>query len=166
MSIINEALKKASGGKEKLYGAKELGVESQPKKKAQAKKRINKRLIILAIFSLSVPALLLSFILLQNSSVRKKIEEVKYQPGTSTEELVSSTQIVEESDAQEAVILAGKPPSLSLTGIIWGYGRPAALINNRIVKEGDLIEGAEVLEIRQNEVKLNFGGQELSLSLE
>lgn len=53
-----------------------------------------------------------------------------------------------------------------LNGLFFSQNEGYALINNRIVKEGDEIEGATVVEIRLNEVELQRAGSIIRLSTE
>ncbi len=68
----------------------------------------------------------------------------------------TAKEIPEEKDFGEA-------PEFSLTGIVFGGGEPSAIINGKIVKEGDVIEGAKVLKINPKKVTLGFKGKEISL---
>lgn len=49
-----------------------------------------------------------------------------------------------------------KPPSLTTQGIIWQTDLPQAIINNKVVKVGDVIEGAEVIKIDKSGVEISF----------
>lgn len=55
-------------------------------------------------------------------------------------------------------------PSLTLNGVFFSEDQGYALINNRIVKEGDLIDGVTVVRITLEEIDLNFQGQDIKLS--
>lgn len=50
--------------------------------------------------------------------------------------------------------------SLKVQGIIWGGLMPQAIINNKVVTVGDLIEGAEILNIDKNGITLISSGIE------
>ena len=63
---------------------------------------------------------------------------------------------------------AGKPKSqdgFRLCGIIAGPKIPKAIINDVIVKEGDTIEGAKVVKITKDSVKLSLKGREIVLDM-
>ena len=49
------------------------------------------------------------------------------------------------------------PPSLEIQGIIWGGDFPQAIINNKVVKIGDTIEGVEIMDINQSGVVVVSG---------
>lgn len=62
---------------------------------------------------------------------------------------------------------AKKQPELSplvLNGVFFSQSQGYALINNRIVKEGDTVEGAVVKRIGLGEVELEFEGSVTKLS--
>jgi len=56
------------------------------------------------------------------------------------------------------------PPTLTLNGIFYDDKLPCALIDNKIVKEGDIISGAKVIRITPNGVKLEFEGEAFELN--
>jgi len=55
-------------------------------------------------------------------------------------------------------------PSLTVQGIIWGGDLPQAIINNKVVKKGDTIEGVRIVDINKNGVAIFFEGQQYNLS--
>jgi hypothetical protein len=76
--------------------------------------------------------------------------------------------IIEEdgqAKAGQAAPPAAKPlPNLVVQGLIWGGAFPQAIINNKVVKEGDIIEGARLLKVEKAGVSLLFEGREFTLS--
>ncbi len=56
------------------------------------------------------------------------------------------------------------PPSLSVQGVIWGGNFPQAIINNRVLKLGDTIEGARIVSIDKNVVIIFFQGRQYNLA--
>jgi hypothetical protein len=54
-------------------------------------------------------------------------------------------------------------PAMLIQGIICGGTLPQAIINNKIVKVGDTIEGAEVIEISKEAVIVHFGRRDHEL---
>lgn len=54
-------------------------------------------------------------------------------------------------------------PSLVLNGVFFSQNQGYALINNQIVKEGDMVEGARVLRIGLEEVELELEGLTIKL---
>ncbi len=67
-----------------------------------------------------------------------------------------------------------KPPSpidvktlgLKLNGVVWGTGRPQAIINDQVVEVGDTIGEAKVIAIGVQGVGLQYKGQTLTLKRE
>lgn len=45
-----------------------------------------------------------------------------------------------------------KPPKLEVTGIICGTKLPQVIINNKILKEGDVLDGVRIIEIKKNNI--------------
>ena len=175
MSIINEALKKAGEARKDFPEPEPLVSEPQPEPKVGRKKKSNKRIIILGISSLMGCVLLFSFFLVKKPLIGEKIEKQSI-PKVSFEEEVIFPAPKPKEDSVKGFrgqtlrtdnIEEGSDPasSLFLTGIIQGYGRPAAIIDEKIVEEGDFIGGARVVEIGQGEVRLNFEGEDFLLTL-
>jgi len=55
-------------------------------------------------------------------------------------------------------------PSFVLNGVFFSGAEGYALINNRIVKKGDKVDGATVTQIFLDEVELDFDGSAIKLS--
>ncbi len=53
-----------------------------------------------------------------------------------------------------------------LSGIVYDQKRPLAIINDRIVVEGALIDSARLLEIQPDYVRLSLEGKEIRLKVE
>lgn len=53
---------------------------------------------------------------------------------------------------------------LKVQGIIWGVKTPQAIINDRVLTIGGLIEGAEILSIEKKGITLSFNGAIFDLS--
>jgi type II secretory pathway component PulC len=70
-------------------------------------------------------------------------------------------EIKEEPEVQtEAMPL----PSLQIQGIVWGGGFPQAIINNKVVRAGDAIEGARIADINKSGVTVFFENRQYNLS--
>ncbi|NOX98066.1 MAG: general secretion pathway protein GspB [Nitrospirae bacterium] len=54
---------------------------------------------------------------------------------------------------------------LSLEGILWKPEKPLAIINDQIVSKGDIVQGAEVIKIKEDGVTLRYGEEETFLKL-
>jgi len=51
-------------------------------------------------------------------------------------------------------------PPMEIQGLIWGGNFPQAIVNEKVVKVGDTIEEARVIEIRKDGLKVLFQGEE------
>ncbi len=77
----------------------------------------------------------------------------------------------EESDGnistQESMysVVRSQPPKLVLNGIMHLETGARAVINNNIVQEGDMIDGATVVLINRNSVILKYNSLEITLNL-
>lgn len=88
-------------------------------------------------------------------------------------EYVSLQEMMPETKASKSVFnLRGidiesplKVSDFRLSGILYDNQKPMAIINNRIVEEGALINGAQLLEIQPNYVRLSLKGEELQLKI-
>jgi len=58
-----------------------------------------------------------------------------------------------------------EPPKLILKGIAYDKTEPLALINDRVVKEGDTIEGARIVKIDFDRVVVHHGKKEFVIKL-
>lgn len=76
--------------------------------------------------------------------------------------LIEEAARAPQEELKEEVLLP--LPSLSIQGIIWGARFPQAIINNKVVKIGDTIEGVHIVDINKNGVAVFFGNQEYNLS--
>ena len=56
------------------------------------------------------------------------------------------------------------PPKLEVQGIIWGTSLPQAIINSKVVKVGDTLEGVEIKSISKDGVIIIFEEAEFKLS--
>ena len=61
-------------------------------------------------------------------------------------------------------VVAGPPPTLSVQGLIWGGNIPQAIVNNKVVKVGDTIDGAKVVTIEKDGVGIFYNGSEFKVS--
>ncbi len=141
MSIINDALAKA---------------EKEKKDEVVVARVFSKRLIWMG----AALACVLGILLISTSV------NVPSRPELISNESVLLPQPVQAGQPKEKPALTAKPVSgFNLTGIVYENEGAMAIINERIVVPGDLVDGARVLEIQPNSVKLSLGGKELQLNL-
>lgn len=55
-------------------------------------------------------------------------------------------------------------PELTVQGLVWGSSMPQAIINDKVFKLGDSIEGAKIVEINREGVVLVRGNNKYKLS--
>ena len=58
------------------------------------------------------------------------------------------------------------PPSLTIQGLIWNTDMPQAIVNGKIVKIGDIIDGAEVINISKEGITIRHNDKELLIKPE
>ena len=81
--------------------------------------------------------------------------------------LIKEPRLIQQENKQGGTE-AAKPEldlsKLKVQGIIWGGSIPQAIINNQVLTNGVLIEGAEILSIEKKGVTLSFNGLIYNLS--
>jgi hypothetical protein len=76
-----------------------------------------------------------------------------------------SVLVSESTDAGSNLMPeATKLPQLTVQGIIWGSSLPQAIINNKVVKVGDVLEGADIIEINKEGITVLFAGVDHKLT--
>ena len=186
MSIINEALKKAVREKGASYSSEEKEtVRRNIELEFQRKKP---RLNWGPIFILLVLVLITGPIVAPIFSTPFK--NVKYSGNTSnltaTHNIPSrSIDLADAAPApdlktnrkaqftvEESPLFGNAPPTiisktpgLSLSGVVYSDKDSYCIINNKVVKVGDTIQGAKLLEILQNSAKVDYQGKEITLTM-
>ncbi len=162
MSIIYDALKKV-----------EATAANDPK--TEIKKSTKPKTNIYLLYALMICLVLLIAIIFSDwffQEVPLKITGIaaKTQSNVDNKELVSQpsgkTPVPEINTTVGNVIETSKetPPLFVLNGVFFSGAEGYALINNRIVKKGDKVDGATVTQIFLDEVELDFGGSTIKLS--
>jgi len=80
------------------------------------------------------------------------------QPPTKPAALQTSASIETKTETQKE-----SPPPFTLNGVFFSGAEGYALINNRVAKKGDKIDGATVVQISLDEVDLEFSGSVIKL---
>ena len=94
---------------------------------------------------------------------RPKVEYVAkdlrdpFNPGGLTQEKAP------EQKFQKTEMHKEEPPSLSVQGLVWGGSLPQAIINHKVVKEGDTVEGAKIIKIDKEGITVFFKGGQYNL---
>jgi hypothetical protein len=83
------------------------------------------------------------------------------------ETIVKGAILKEEKLAEQKKEIAVEkeitPPTLTVQGLVWGGNFPQAIINNKVVRIGDTIEGAKVISIDKEGINLIFEGMQIVL---
>jgi len=66
------------------------------------------------------------------------------------------TPLKVETVIPEIVVSNVSPPSLKIQGVFWDCDSARAIINNKIVKAGDIIEGAKIVSIEKDNITIFF----------
>jgi len=90
---------------------------------------------------------------------QKKQAVSSSQPSTQTPALAPSVSVEAKMETQKESL-----PEFTLNGVFFSGNEGYALINNRVVKEGDKLDGATVVQISLDEVDLEFNGSIIKLS--
>lgn len=127
---------------------------------------------ILLVFSL-VGVINFGFIALaQENTVAEIIirPQIQYKSGQLRDPFVSvmAKEEKKESLQKQGAVELNQPKidlsALNVQGIIWGAKMPQAIINNKVLVVGDLIDGAEILSIDKKRITLSFAGEVVNLS--
>ena len=190
MSIITEALKRAEREKDKAVTSKEymdkiLGPERKEtyqrgelkdKKTRESESRDsiryvkrNKALVISGgLLVLTIIFLAISNLFLLPSPDLKMAEREK-APVYTEEPLVAEAYT--DMSAEVALVESKTGfidkllPNFTLNGIVWDIDGSWAIINNKIVKAGDALDGAKVISIEPQKVVLSFRDKRFDLVL-
>lgn len=99
-----------------------------------------------------------------------KRPQIKYKSGRLRDPFVSvldkdkSTEKTEKGEGAELNQATTDISAFEVEGIIWGGKMPQAIINNKVLSVGDLIDGAQILSIDKSGVNLNISGRTVNLS--
>lgn len=128
------------------------------------KKALSRKIILHLVF-LSFLSLILAFPL-SGAQLNPKpgfAEKVEYtsqglrDPFQSPFELFRP--VVEEPEEKPSPVVGGLP-HLEIQGMVWDSPLPQAIINNTVVRVGEVIEGAEILSIRKEAVYVLYEGRQ------
>ena len=117
--------------------------------------------IIFCLGFLAVVSLILTYSLSSNpaSSRKEAAQKVEYTSGNLRDPFESPFEMGEQIQKETIVGL----PQLQVQGMIWGSAMPQAIVNNMIVKIGEIVDGAEILDIRKEGVYVLYEGKQYIL---
>lgn len=162
MSIIQEALKKAE--------RKKWAGEAGPPQTDTAPKKMPFRIMpfFLMIFIAVTIFAALQFYL-EAGSKSKKMTKVGADTAPHQEIIYKPVEDKkagpDEPPTSLLTHLESPKPNFILNGIMYLRDVPQAIINNSLVREGDVVSSATVVKINKNSVVLNLNGIEIQLIL-
>jgi len=124
--------------------------------------------VFLLIFCTSAVAVFLSQSWGQEQNDPKRLlkPEVVYGAGDLRDPFKSPIQpevVIEPGDT--GVVVPEVPlPSLQVQGVFWGANFPQAIINDKVVKTGDTVDGVSVVSIDKDFITVSFVNKEYKLS--
>lgn len=176
MSIIDDALQKSKGS-DKKSGASSVRKENskvslidqvleREPKRVRLGKGWRKGFLTLGIFALT------AYLAIGISNARKgKIPGWNF--GIQKEKISGASlksQTKETGSIATSNILTKKfgfakteYPDLTISGIVYGSGKPFAIIEDRIVEVGDVIQGAKLTRIYPHMVEFQYGTDKFTL---
>ncbi len=152
MSVINDALKKAE--KEKQIS------QNRPPQifnKIDGIKTGTRRWFVWA----GTGVLCFLGIILLTSSFKQPVDSIVVPEVASPKEVSLPAFQLRKIDVEIPLDSSG----FRLSGVLYDNQRSLAIINDRVVEEGALINGAKLLEIQLNSVKLSLNGEEFTLKI-
>lgn len=147
MSIIYEALKKSEGINNKS--------ETRAIKKAKGLSAVYIVAGVVAIAGILIANFIFG-VLAKPAQIKTVNLPVKIP---SVGQSVQQAKVLPRQDAPSSL------PSLALSGIFFSEDQGYALINNKIVKEGDIIDGAVLLKVSLNDVELKSQDTDTTIKL-
>ena len=186
MSIINEALKKAVREKEAGFSAEDKesvrrNIEIQFHKKRTAFNWgpvfvvlvlvLITGPIVAPIFSTPAKTYSVSSALTPRVQAQNVPAQSSDIASAAVNSDVSATRKA-QFGVEEAPVFGNAPiqvisrvPQLNLSGIVYSPEESYCIINNKIIKVGDFVQGAKLLNISQKSAMLEYQGKEISLSV-
>lgn len=155
MSIIYDALKKVESSQAREPG-KKIDGGLKPKPKAYL------LYILIACVCLFIANVFYGRLSRENPLIHPTPErkEPVYSGHKIPTPILQETQPLEtKAQPQEQA-----SPVFTLNGVFFSGSEGYALINNRVVRNGDVIDGATVVRISLDEVDLELGGNSIKLS--
>ena len=70
----------------------------------------------------------------------------------------------DEKKDQAEVGTVVEPPPLKVQGVVWGGEVPQAIVNNKVVKKGDVLQEAEIIDISKDGVNVLYKNRVFLLS--
>jgi len=103
-----------------------------------------------------------SLVKAQVSPEMANVREIKYTSGDLPDPFESPWER-QQAPTKEKPAVAYDLPQMEIQGMIWGSEMPQAIINNTVVRVGESIQGAEIIDIRQEGVYVLYQGRQYIL---
>lgn len=166
MSIIYDALKKV----EKSHNiSPETKLDKDYKPKSKIKIYLLYGLMACSVFFIA--SIFFAFLQKPLQSNPRVLAKNQSQPNLKPDVNIVKEPRREPPSTETITAIQNKPEPLekpkaplTLNGVFFSQDEGYALINNQIVKEGDIVEGAKVERITLEEVELVFEGKPIKLS--
>ena len=161
MSIILEALKKASVNRNPQTTA----VTTTGKQEEKTDTRnvdapygggfsmsMTMMMAVGTIIAVGVVSYLTSSIYRETPLVREDVKPIA--EGYVPPQIPSASAPKQQATSIGSLITKLSNPHLTLNGIVYGIGKPTAIIENKILEEGSAIKGARVIKINNDSVEM------------
>ena len=156
MSIIYDALKKVEGLNTGLNAGLDKGQKS--------KFKVYLIYALVACFGFFIANIFFGLFKLKTIQTQAPDTLVKNEPQTDTVQVPVEALPSKASTSPSEAIKEDIQEGLVLNGVFFSEDQGYALINNRIVKEGDIIGGLTVQRIDLDSVELESAGSVIKLS--
>jgi hypothetical protein len=166
MSIINDALKKAAEEKKE---SRNLGSHIQLQHQKKRGMNWGPIFVILVLLLITGPIIAPLFSTPIKKDYPGHLAGAPQSNVPSNNQLAMATIPLNTRQAQFGMEEAARPmmasrmPGFALSGIVYSTKESYCLINNQVAKVGDVVRGAKILAISQNEVTISYQGQKLSI---
>lgn len=99
-----------------------------------------------------------------NNPFKSKLP-VKIEPVVKPPPIPGNPQIGQNAGDLTAPVIKKEPPVLNwkIKGIVWNSDRPQAIINDRVVDVGDIVDKAKIIAIRKAEIVVEIDGQKITV---
>ncbi len=156
MSIINDALKKAEREKQTAQNKPGRILSKIDKMKTDTERYLLRKWPIWV----GTGVVCISAVFLAINSFKRPSDSVSPQDTVTNPQNIFHLRKIDPVPLEKSLQRAS---DFHLSGILYDEEKPLAIINNRIVVEGALIDGARLLDIQADYVKVSLKGKEFSL---
>ena len=157
MSVINDALKKAEKEKQISQNSPLQVFSKIDEIRTGTKRYVLRRWLILT----GAGVLCFLGIILLAPFFKQPVDSIVVPEVASSKEVPLPAFQLRKIDVETPLDSSG----FQLSGVLYDNQRSLAIINDRVVEEGVLINGAKLLEIQPNSAKLSLNGEEFTLKI-